>query len=59
MADGTIMDFPKRSVIEWQAVAMLVVFFLWFYFVCSYYVVPAKTMGDDLQEAVTLGQTLH
>jgi hypothetical protein len=43
MADGTIMDFPKRSVIEWQAVAMVVVFFLWIYSVCSHYVVPAKT----------------
>ena len=55
------MDFPKKRVIEWQAVAMDVVFFLWFYFVCSYYVVPgenfeAKTWERTCRRQLLLGK---
>lgn len=58
MADGTIMDVLKRWVIEWQAVPMVVVYFLGFHFVCSHYVVPGENFKAKTWERTCRRQLL-
>lgn len=52
------MDVLKRWVIEWQAVPMVVVYFLGFHFVCSHYVVPGENFKAKTWERTCRRQLL-